>query len=36
MTLGVKFGDEIVVRVEGPEEDSVSAALRVIVESVDH
>ncbi|MEI6406531.1 MAG: HPr family phosphocarrier protein [Actinomycetes bacterium] len=36
MTLGVKFGDEIVVRVEGPEEDSVAAALKVIVESADH
>jgi phosphocarrier protein len=36
MTLGVKFQDEIVVRVEGAEEDLVAAALKVIVESVDH
>lgn len=36
MTLGVKFQDEIVVRVEGPEEDSVAAALLRIVESADH
>jgi phosphocarrier protein HPr len=36
MTLGVKFGDQIVVQVDGLEEDSVAAALKKIVESVDH
>ena len=36
MALGVKFGEWIVVQVDGPEEDSVAAALQRIVESVDH
>ena len=36
MTLGVKFGDEIVVQVEGENEDNSAAALQSIAESSDH
>ncbi len=36
MTLGVKFGDEIVVQVEGVDEIEVAGALRELAESSDH
>lgn len=36
MTLGVKFGDEIVVQVEGENEFEVAENLRTLAESSDH
>lgn len=36
MTLGVKFGDEIVVQVEGVNEEATSATLQILAESTDH
>jgi phosphocarrier protein HPr len=36
MTLGVKFGDEIVVQVEGDGEESAAATLQALAESADH
>ena len=36
MTLGVKFGDEIVVQVDGENEEATSATLQVLAESTDH
>lgn len=36
MTLGVKFGDEIVVQVEGESEEATAAALQILAESADH
>ena len=36
MTLGVKCNDEIIVRVEGENEEAVSDALRALAESTDH
>jgi len=36
MTLGVKFGDEIVVQVEGETEESAAATLQALAESADH
>lgn len=35
MTLGVKFGDEIVVQVEGENEEAAAAALQLLAESAD-
>ena len=35
-TLGVKFGDEIVVQVEGENEIEVAEILRTLAESSDH
>lgn len=36
MTLGVKFGDEIVVQVEGEGENEVAENLRSLAESPEH
>lgn len=36
MTLGVKYGDEIVVQVEGESEDATATALQALAESADH
>jgi phosphocarrier protein HPr len=36
MTLGVKFGDEIIVQVEGDGEESAAATLKALAESTDH
>jgi phosphocarrier protein HPr len=36
MTLGVKFGDEIVVQVEGENEVNAAATLQALAESADH
>ena len=36
MTLGVKFGDEIVVQIEGVNEVVAAAALRQLAESSEH
>ncbi len=36
MTLGVKFGDEIIVRVEGESEAATARLLQGLVESADH
>ncbi|MBC7463135.1 MAG: HPr family phosphocarrier protein [Actinobacteria bacterium] len=36
MTLGVKFGDEIVVQVEGETEEVTAAALQILAEIADH
>lgn len=36
MTLGVKFGDEIVVQVEGENEIEVAENLRTLAESSEH
>ena len=36
MTLGVKFGDEVVVTVEGETEAETISKLQAIVESNDH
>ena len=36
MTLGVKFGDEIVVQIEGVNEVVAAVALRQLAESSDH
>jgi phosphocarrier protein len=36
MTLGVKCGDEVLVTVEGENEEETSAKLQEIVESNDH
>ena len=36
MTLGVKYGDEIVVQVEGESEDATAATLQALAESADH
>lgn len=36
MTLGVKFGDEIVVQVEGENEVEVAEDLRALAESSEH
>lgn len=36
MTLGVKFGDEIVVQVEGENEVEVAENLRALAESSEH
>jgi len=36
MTLGVKFGDEVIVTVEGDTEEETIAMLQAIVESNDH
>jgi len=36
MTLGVKFGDEIVVQVEGEKESATALLLQSLAESADH
>ena len=36
MTLGVKFGDEIVVQVEGENETAAAQLLQSLAESADH
>jgi phosphotransferase system HPr-like phosphotransfer protein len=36
MTLGVKFGDEIVVQVEGESEVATAKLLQSLAESADH
>ena len=36
MTLGVKYGDEIVVQVEGVNEVEAATALQALAESSDH
>jgi len=36
MTLGVKFGDEIVVQIEGETEEATAAALQILAESAEH
>lgn len=36
MTLGVKFGDEIVVQIEGEHEEVTASALQILAETADH